>query len=182
MEPKRRVTLSKRLSKALRHRPDTLGLTLDPAGWVSIEAVLAGFAARGLTITRDDLDEIVRTSDKQRFAMSDDGCSIRAHQGHSVEVELGHPVVEPPPELFHGTVARFVESIRTNGLERGSRHHVHLSENVDTATRVGARRGKAVILRIDARRMARQGFVFHRTPNGVWLTEHVPAEFIAFPD
>jgi putative RNA 2'-phosphotransferase len=181
VEPKRRVTLSKLLSRALRHRPDTLNLTLDAAGWVGVDAVLEGFAARGLELTRAELDEIVQTSDKQRFASSEDGRSIRANQGHSVDVELGHPVAEPPPELFHGTVARFVESIRANGLERGSRHHVHLSENIDTATRVGARRGKAVILRIDAGRMARAGFVFHRTPNGVWLTEHVPAEFIAFP-
>lgn len=181
MDSERRTRLSKLLSKVLRHRPDMMGLAIDPAGWVAIDAVLAGFAARGVGLTRDDLHEIVRTSDKQRFALSDDGASIRANQGHSVDVDLGHPVAEPPPELFHGTVARFVDSIRERGLERRGRHHVHLSESVETACRVGARRGTPVIVRVDARRMVARGFVFQRTPNGVWLTDHVPAEFIEFP-
>jgi putative RNA 2'-phosphotransferase len=182
VERARKKSLSKLLSKVFRHRPEMVGVVLDPAGWVGVDELLAAFARCDVELTRDDLDEIVRTSDKQRFALSEDGRSIRANQGHSVEVELGHPALEPPAELFHGTIARFLESIRRIGLGRGSRHHVHLSENVETATRVGARRGKPVVLRIDARRMAASGFVFHRTPNGVWLTERVPAEYIAFPE
>jgi putative RNA 2'-phosphotransferase len=178
----RKKTLSKLLSKVLRHRPEMVGLVLDAGGWIGVDELLGALAQRGHVLTRDDLDEIVMTSDKQRFALSEDGRSIRANQGHSVSVELGYPAQEPPAELFHGTVARFLDSIRHSGLERGARHHVHLSESVDTATRVGARRGKPVVLRIDARRMALAGIVFHRTPNGVWLTECVPAEYIAFPE
>ena len=174
----RAVHLSKLLSLVLRHRPDELGLTLDRAGWTSVDALLAALAARGETVSAADLAELVRTSDKQRFALSPDGRRIRAQQGHSVPIELGHAPAAPPAILFHGTVARFLPSIRRRGLVKGARHHVHLSETIEIAARVGGRRGQPVVLRIRAAEMAAAGHVFFLTPNAVWLTEHVPAAFI----
>jgi putative RNA 2'-phosphotransferase len=176
------VHLSKLLSLTLRHEPGRMGLALDTAGWVAVDAVLRGFAENGTPMTRDELEAIVRSSDKQRFALSDDGVRIRANQGHSVEVELGYEPASPPPLLFHGTVHRFLASIRERGLVRGQRHHVHLSATADTASRVGQRRGRPVVLRIQAAAMAQRGHEFFLAANGVWLAEFVPVDYILFPE
>jgi len=175
---KRRVHVSKYLSRHLRHAPEDLGLTLEPGGWVPIEALLAGAAAAGFPITREELDEVVRTSDKQRFALDETGTKIRANQGHSVEVDLQLTPAEPPAELFHGTAERNVEAILRDGLRKMARHHVHLSPDTETATRVGQRHGKPVVLVVDAARLRADGHTFFRSANGVWLVDEVPAQYL----
>lgn len=172
---------SKFLSLVLRHQPELIGIVLDDAGWTDVDTLLAKARAKGTSITRDELVEIVKSSDKQRFALSSDGTRIRANQGHSVEVELDLPPTPPPAVLLHGTVDKFLDSIRKTGLVKGSRHHVHLSADLETASKVGARRGKPVLLEIRADAMADRGHVFYRSANGVWLVDHVPPEFIVFP-
>ena len=174
-------TQSKFLSLILRHEPARIGLALDANGWTDVAPLLAACTAHGVPIGRDELDELVRSSDKQRFALSPDGARIRANQGHSVEVDLALAPVAPPERLYHGTVARALDSIRASGLLKGERHHVHLSAETDTATTVGARRGKAVILTVRAGAMAAAGHAFYRSANGVWLADHVPVEFIDLP-
>jgi putative RNA 2'-phosphotransferase len=173
------VHLSKFLSFVLRHKPDAIGLALDPQGWASIDELIARGNAAGTQFSRQDLLNVVETSDKKRFSISADGLRIRAAQGHSVSVELGLPPQEPPPILFHGTATRFIESILSEGLKPQARQQVHLSANETTARRVGQRHGKPVILKVDARRMHAEGFKFYRADNGVWLTDHVPPEFLA---
>ncbi|HEU0032822.1 MAG TPA: TIGR02452 family protein [Kofleriaceae bacterium] len=173
--------ISKFLSLVLRHDPARIGITLDSAGWTDVDALLAASAAHGVRITRDALLDIVRSSDKQRFALSEDATRIRANQGHSVDVDLELPPATPPERLFHGTVDAALAGIRAQGLVRGARHHVHLSADRETATKVGSRRGAPVILEIRARAMADAGHVFYRSENGVWLVDHVPVEFIELP-
>jgi putative RNA 2'-phosphotransferase len=173
---------SKFLSLVLRHDPGQIGIELDEAGWTDVAALLAAAERHGVRLTRAELGEIVATSDKQRFALSDDGARIRANQGHSVEVDLQLEVVPPPATLYHGTVDGALAGIRDKGLLRGARHHVHLSADLATATKVGGRRGKPVVLTIDARAMSEAGHTFYRSTNGVWLVDAVPAAFIAFPD
>jgi putative RNA 2'-phosphotransferase len=175
---KRRVHVSRFLSRHLRHAPADLGLTLEAGGWVPIDAVLAGAAAAGMRITREELDEVVRTSDKQRFAIDETGTKIRANQGHSVEVDLQLEASEPPAELFHGTAERNVAGILRAGLRKMARHHVHLSPDTETATRVGQRHGKPVVLVVDAAGMRAAGHLFYRSANGVWLVDEVPARFL----
>jgi putative RNA 2'-phosphotransferase len=175
------VRISKLLSYGLRHAPGELGLALDGAGWAEVASVLRSLAARGEQVTAADLAAIVRASDKQRFALSEDGTRIRANQGHSIPVDLGLVPSEPPERLYHGTVARFVGAIRASGLQRGARQRVHLSIDTPTAQAVGARRGTPVVLVVRAREMHAAGHVFHRADNGVWLTERVPAEYLEFP-
>jgi putative RNA 2'-phosphotransferase len=172
------TTISKFMSLVLRHQPEKIGLALDAAGWASVDDLLARAAAHGRGISRDELNEVVATSDKRRFALSDDGTRIRANQGHSVEVDLGLAPVAPPAVLLHGTASRFVDSILRTGLERRSRHHVHLTESPAIGEAVGRRYGKAVILRVAASTMAAQGYVFFRSANDVWLVEAVPPQFI----
>ena len=134
-----------------------------------------------MPLTRAELEAIVATSDKQRFALSSDGTRIRANQGHSVEVDLALAPATPPERLYHGTVERALGGIRAHGLVRGARHHVHLSADLATATKVGARRGRPVVLVVRAAEMAAAGYAFFRSDNGVWLVEHVPVEFLDLP-
>ncbi|WP_412541347.1 RNA 2'-phosphotransferase [Longispora sp. K20-0274] len=168
------VRISKRMSKALRHQPERLGLTLDQAGWVPVEDLLAA-----LHLTRDELDRVVAENNKKRFEVV--GGRIRASQGHSVEVDLGYEPAEPPVVLYHGTPTGNVAAILAQGLLKGNRHHVHLSQDTATAEQVGARRGRPVVLTVHAGRMAADGHVFFRSTNGVWLTEHVPAAYVTAP-
>lgn len=175
------IRTSKLLSLLLRHRPEAGALRLDAGGWANVDDVLAALARAGRRIDRARLEQIVRTSDKRRFAFSDDGRSVRAQQGHSVEVELGHAVAPPPAVLFHGTVADALPAIRREGLRRGARHHVHLSADVESARAVGARRGVPIVITIDAAAMAADGHAFFVSPNGVWLTDHVPPQYLSVP-
>ena len=173
------VRISKFLSKHLRHDPAGIGLTLGPGGWVEVEALLTACGRKGVVISRAQLDRVVAGSDKQRFALSDDGRQIRANQGHSVEVDLQlEPASEVPAALYHGTGAQTVEVILREGLRRMARHHVHLSPDVETARRVGGRHGRAVVLVVDARAMQAAGAVFYCSANGVWLTEAVAPEYL----
>lgn len=172
------VRLSKFLSLVLRHEPERLGLTLDAAGWVSVDELLAACARERMSVTRERLEQIVASSDKQRFSIDKARSRIRANQGHSVPVELGYAFAVPPELLFHGTIDKFLSSIRAGGLRKGERHHMHLSENEETARKVGARRGRPVILVIRAGDMQRAGHTFFLSSNGVWLVDHVPAEFL----
>ena len=179
MDARQAVHASKFLSVVLRHRREAAGVSLDPEGWVDVGEVLAGARRRGLAITHEELRHIVASSDKQRFAFSEDGRRIRANQGHSRPVDLGLHPTGPPARLFHGTVERGVESIFATGLERRSRQYVHLSADTDTACRVGARRGLPVVLRIDSAAMASAGHLFYLSRNGVRLVEAVPPEYIS---
>jgi len=168
---------SKFISLVLRHKPETIGLVLDAEGWASVPDLLERMAAHGHALTLDQLRTVVETNDKKRFTL--DGNRIRAAQGHSVQVSLGLSAVVPPDVLYHGTATRFVEAIRAEGLTPQSRQQVHLSADVETATTVGQRHGKPHIFKVDAVRMARDGFAFFQADNGVWLTDRVPAEYLS---
>jgi putative RNA 2'-phosphotransferase len=173
--------ISKRLSLHLRHAPQSIGITLDPAGWVDVDVLLGALARHGLTIDRARLDAVVAANDKQRFAFDATGTRIRANQGHSVTVELDLPVLDPPAVLFHGTHPGALDAIRAEGLRPMARHHVHLSPDRATAERVGGRRGRPVVLEVDAAGVQADGHEFRRSENGVWLVDHVPPHRLAFP-
>lgn len=175
---KRIVQVSKYLSLVLRHKPEEIGIALDSAGWVEVDRLLDALAAKGLPVSREELEFVVANNDKKRFAFSGDGLRIRASQGHSIEVDLQYEPCEPPEILYHGAPERFLDPIRAQGLLKGKRQHVHLSGDRDTAATVGQRRGKPVILLIRAGEMRRAGHLFYRSANGVWLTEHVPPSFL----
>ncbi|MCX5312024.1 RNA 2'-phosphotransferase [Streptomyces sp. NBC_00154] len=179
MDERRTVKVSKYLSKHLRHHPERIGIALDANGWVPIDELLRATTRHNFPITRAELDHVVAVNDKQRYAI--EGDRIRASQGHTVPVDLDLPPVEPPAYLYHGTVGHALDAIRTEGLRPMNRRHVHLSPDRETATHVGARRGRPVVLSVDAAAMHRAGHVFYVSANGVWLTEAVPPEFLRFP-
>ncbi|MTB52357.1 RNA 2'-phosphotransferase [Lewinella sp. W8] len=178
MNTKTLTRTSRKLSLVLRHKPEVIGLKLDASGWAEVSHLLAQLERHGTAISRAELQYIVDHNDKQRFRFSEDGLRIRANQGHSIEVELGLRATPPPKVLYHGTARRFVDSILRTGLERRSRQHVHLSDNLETAIKVGGRHGKPVVFHVRAAAMAADGHTFFRSDNGVWLTEAVPTEFL----
>jgi len=173
MNEKDTIRISKRLARHLRHAPAEIGIRLTADGWTDVEPLITA-----LGISREQLEHVVTTNDKRRYAFDDSGTQIRASQGHSVPVELDLPAATPPDTLYHGTVARFLDAIMAEGLRPMSRHDVHLSPDVPTAVRVGSRRGQPVVLQVDAGRMHADGHVFRLSANGVWLTEHVPATYL----
>jgi putative RNA 2'-phosphotransferase len=178
MDEKRLVKLSKYLSRHLRHQPEALGLTLELGGWAAVETLLAAMARHGVTISRAELEEIVARNNKQRFAFDETGARIRASQGHSVAVDLELAPMAPPDTLYHGTSQATVDAILREGLRKMRRQHVHLTAENATAVNVGSRHGAPAVLLVDAAAMARDGYLFFRSENSVWLTESVPPRYL----
>src|SRR5262245_14282097 len=168
MDNKRLVHISKYLSLHLRHQPERIGLKLEDGGWIDVDTLLTACANNGFPLTRAELEEVVVRNDKQRFSFDETGTRLRANQGHSVEVDLQLQLAVPPPLLYHGTTERLVAAILENGLMKMKRHHVHLSPTLETARKVGARRGRPVLLAVDAAAMHAAGHSFYVSANGVW--------------
>ncbi len=179
MDNKITTHASKFLSLVLRHQPEIINLEIDEYGWALIDDIIA-LSRDKIRLTRELIEEVVITSDKQRYSLSDDGKYIRANQGHSIKVNLQLHPKEPPAMLYHGTATRFVESIKAEGLKPGKRQHVHLSSNIETAISVGSRHGKPTVIKIQAELMHTQGYEFFLSDNEVWLTSSVPLEFLIF--
>jgi len=178
VEQSRLVKISKYLSKHLRHAPEQIGLTLAIGGWVNVDDLLSACAAHQFPITRTELEAVVATSDKQRFAFDETRTRIRANQGHSVDVDLELQPQIPPDVLYHGTGEQSVPAILQSGLLKLSRHHVHLSKDVETARKVGMRHGRPVIFAIAATAMQQAGLTFYCSDNGVWLVDEVPPQYL----
>lgn len=178
MHPKQLIRTSRKISLVLRHTPEAIGLSLDKNGWADVKDLLRLMTQSGTPLNRSELETIVAENNKQRFRFSEDGRKIRANQGHSLDVDLQMKPVSPPAVLYHGTATTAVESILKTGLDKRKRQHVHLSYERETATKVGGRHGKPVILIVDAARMAADGYKFYRSDNGVWLTEAVPVTYL----
>jgi len=178
MNKETHTKISKSLSYWLRHRPEAIGIIISKDGWVDVSDLIEK-AQKEVEFNLEDLKEVVKNCEKQRFKLSDDFSKIKANQGHSVKVKLDFKEIAAPPVLYHGTVSQFIDSIMKKGLLPGKRHHVHLSKDIETANIVGARRGKPVVLKIDATRMQDEGFRFYISDNGVYLTDSVPKKYIS---
>jgi putative RNA 2'-phosphotransferase len=179
------VKLSKLMSLALRHDPESFNLSLNENGWVAVGALVAAIAARPKWnwVEARHIRHVVETSDKQRFEIKDD--LIRARYGHSRAARPAYLAVEPPPILYHGTPRRTLEAIRQGGIKAMSRQYVHLSARPEMALQVGRRRdARPALLVIRAAEAHAAGVIFG-TPSGeqdnIYLVERVPPEFIEFP-
>ena len=178
LDEKSLVKRSRYLARHLRHQPEALGLTLEPGGWVAVDALLATMRRHGVELSRAELEEIVARNNKQRFSFDETGTRIRANQGHSIPVDLQLASVTPPDALYHGTSKAMVRPILREGLQKMRRQHVHLSRDKATAIKVGSRHGAPVVLLVDAAAMARDGYQFYLSDNGVWLTDHAPPRYL----
>lgn len=173
--------VSKFLSLVLRHKPEVAGVKLDAHGWADVDKLIDGCQKLGKDIDMVMLERTVVENDKVRFTFNSDKTKIRANQGHSIAVDVELEEETPPLYLYHGTLERNHASIKERGLLKMKRLHVHLSLDEETAEKVAARRvGASLICKIDSGAMARDGYKFYRSKNGVWLTEHVPMKYIMF--
>lgn len=178
LKEKQITRLSKFLSLVLRHRPEVLGIELDENGWTSIDDLLKKLATTDKKMSIETLQYVVANNSKKRFAFNDALTMIRANQGHSVKVELDYQPIKPPKILYHGTAQKFIGNIFREGLKKRQRHHVHLSADLKTASMVGKRHGELVILEVLSQKMYEQKMDFFLSENDVWLTDHVPVEFL----
>jgi len=176
------VRMSKFLCLVLRHKPETIGLTLDDEGWANVEELIRKALDAGVVIDRPTLRQLVEHGEKRRFSFNADGNSIKADYGHSIPVSLGGEPSEPPESLYHGTAQRFLASIMEDGLGPGTRQYVHLVEDEKTAFDVGGRHGEPVVLTVKAHAMHEDGFRFFKTESGIWLTKEVPKEYLTKKD
>jgi putative RNA 2'-phosphotransferase len=179
MDDARLVRVSRFLSKHLRHQPQRLGLTLERGGWVAVDDLLRACALHAMPLSLDELEEVVARNDKRRFAFDESGERIRANQGHSVAVDLQLAPVAPPAILYHGTSHAVIDTVLREGLRKMRRHHVHLSEDVQTAMKVGRRHGQPVVFVVDAGAMTADGALFFRSENGVWLVDAVAPRYLS---
>lgn len=172
------INISKFLSLVLRHQPETIGIELDQNGWTDVSNLIEKTNKYGIKLDRETLNHIVVTNAKKRFAFNDTLDRIRASQGHSVEIELGYENQKPPEILYHGTSEKSVQSILNTGLEKRNRQHVHLSNDIETAMKVGQRHGKPFVFKVLAEQMYNDDFRFFISDNGVWLTDDVPIKYL----
>ncbi|MEC3874226.1 RNA 2'-phosphotransferase [Chryseobacterium salviniae] len=178
MNEKHNKKTSKFLSLVLRHQPEVINLNVDEKGWAGVEELKEKSAENNIYFTLEELDEIVETNDKKRFIFNEDKTKIRANQGHSIVVDLALKPQQPPEFLYHGTAENNVNSILEKGIEKRNRQHVHLSSDKDTASKVGMRHGKPILLTIMTGKMHQDGIVFYLSENNVWLTDFVDPEYI----
>lgn len=170
--------LSKFMSLILRHKPETIGISLDPHGYADVDELLKGMNKHGSTIDFETLEEIVKTDNKQRYSFNSDKSKIRANQGHSIEVNVDLEELQPPNVLYHGTGEKSVQSIKEQGIKKMGRLYVHLSKDYETAIKVGSRHGKPVVFQIDTKQMYQDGYQFFLSKNKIWLTKKVPTKYI----
>ena len=179
----RKNSTSKFISLILRHKPETIGITLDEHGWADVQELIDGINhAGGHSLDREILEEIVRSDEKQRYSFNEDHTLIRANQGHSIAVDVELEEKTPPDILWHGTGEKYVESIDAQGLIPKSRLYVNLSSDIETAKKVGSRHGRPVIYEIDCRQMAEDGYRFYESANHIWLTREVPVIYLKKED
>ena len=178
MISKEDIKASKFISLVLRHKPEEANLKLDEHGYSNTEDLLQGMNKKGFKVTFTDLKRIVEQDEKQRYSFNDNKTKIRANQGHSIKVDLELQSIKPPNVLYHGTATRFKDSILKEGIKKQKRQYVHLSSNIETATKVGKRHGELIIFSVDSKRMYKDGYKFYLSENKVWLTDYVPNKYL----
>ena len=169
---------SKFMSLLLRHKPEVGNIKLDSLGYTDVNKLLTV-----LDISKEELDEIVRTDNKKRYSYNEDETKIRANQGHSVKnVHIDFKEYIGDKKLYHGSAMKYFDSIMKNGLCPQTRQYVHLSQDIATAINVGMRHAKTkdnlVIFEIDTKTMKKDGYKFYISDNNVVLTECIPEKYL----
>lgn len=170
--------ISKYMCLILRHKPETIGITLDEHGWANVDELIDGIRKDNPGFDLGHLYEIVKTDSKGRYSFNEDKTLIRCNQGHSIPVDVELKEAKPPKQLWHGTGEKYVSAIDEQGLLHKNRLYVHLSTNEETAIKVGKRHGKPVLYTVNAEEMYQDGYKFFLSKNGVWLTDHVPVKYL----
>lgn len=170
--------ISKFLNLFLGHKPQIIELTLDEQGWASVAKLVEQMNKNGFAISTDMLDYVVASA-AQRFTYNDDKTRIKASEWYAPHtVSAGFTPQQPPAVLYHGTGKRSVPSILSKGIDKRTRQHVHLSADKETALASAQRHGLPYLFVVAAAEMHRDGHSFYFADNKVWLTHHVPAQYL----
>ncbi|KAF7707497.1 tRNA 2'-phosphotransferase 1 [Silurus meridionalis] len=176
----REVRLSKSLTFALRHGAARMGLNMGSDGFVFVDELLTHGQFQSFSV--EEIERVVATNDKQRFKLQthpENGrLQIRANQGHTVQVENLEmtPVVldapDCPQEAVHGSYMKNWPSIRSRGLSRMLRTHIHLAPGLPGEDQVisGMRYNCDLAVYVNVRKALADGIEFYWSENKVLLT------------
>lgn len=179
LSEKQKTNISKYIALVLRHKPEEANLTLNKEGYCNTNDLIKAIRNNFGKFSMEDLETIVAEDSKGRYSFNEYKTMIRANQGHSTnQVDITFKEIVPPDVLYHGTASRFLDSIYKEGLKPMSRQYVHLSKDIDTATKVGERHGLVKVLNINAKQMYEDGYKFYLSENNVYLTKEVPQRYI----
>ena len=174
------------ITTALRHKPELLGLHIDKSGYCSVEELVSSLRRIGHKTDKNYIEDVGKN---ERFSFNADHTRIRADYGNSLGLELSDMYFDsktPPDILYHGTSLDALEGIKEKGIIRFAygknkpRDHIFLTESIAVAKKKGARHGRSVTLPIDSYRMHQDGYLFYHAKLDIWLTDHVPSEYILF--
>jgi 2'-phosphotransferase len=165
--------VARRMSKILRHSAVKEKICMNDEGFINISLLV-----KHLGTTADVILKIVATNSKKRFALSPDGKSVRANQGHGLPVTLALTELTPNSEYdtcLHGTTIEAAKLILENGLSKMSRNHIHFAIGMPGADGVisGMRKSSSVVFVLDMKRAMTDGIVFYMSANGVILSEGI---------
>lgn len=184
MDREQRKRLSKFLSLVLRHKPEKIGIALDPKGFCNISELIAKINQKtGFQVTKEQLEDLARPTgnpqDKVRFEI--EGDRIRAGHGHSIAIDMYEEVIPSGP-LFHGTPDFAVPSIQEDGLQPMARDKVHLSYDKAITIEAARRRHKSVTLvEVNVELAMREGVVFYSSADPrIVLSDAIPPQCLVF--
>ncbi|XP_067011659.1 tRNA 2'-phosphotransferase 1 [Anabrus simplex] len=172
--------LSKTLSWLLRHGAVKEGLPISVDGYVEVSEILNHKSLRN-RYTIEDIQRVVDENDKKRFTLT--SCTetgrlkIKANQGHSIQAVSDDsltPITHPTEvsAVIHGTYFKFWDKIRTEGLSRMSRLHIHFApgEPGDNQVISGMRASCQIYIYINMEKALADGIPFYRSVNNVILS------------
>lgn len=179
------VKASKQLSYLLRHGAKDENIQITDDGFVRIEDIISKYPV----LSRNIIQQIVDNDEKNRYLIKDN--SIRANQGHSMDVEIEMELItrhEDIPVVIHGTYTKNWQSIKTEGLKKMGRKHIHFApgfigeENVKS----GMRKSCNLFITIDAEKCMKDSIKFYRSSNNVILSSGIdgviPAKYFKSVD
>jgi 2'-phosphotransferase len=179
---RKHTNLSKSLSWLLRHGAVQNGIKVSPDGYVLLDDVLK--MKQFSKNTLDEVQFVVDNNEKKRFDLKQDNSQyyIRANQGHSIEVaskikqeELLTKLTEPLENVLHGTTYEKYKLIKTSGLKKMERSHIHFAITDDFVVgnkdQSGIRYNAEVLIFLDMKSAMSDGIEFYVSQNKVVLSE-----------
>ncbi len=167
--------LSKTLSYFLRHAPGEADLEPGEQGFVRLENVASALQKKGWSkLNVNKLRKKLKDPNVERFEVRGD--AVRATYGHSIDVQLEYPEIEPDSSFYHGTSPAAWNKIKTEGLKPMGRRYVHLSRTKEEALRVGRRHHPEPVLLAVLAAKANETRFYRAGP--VVLAERVPAKYL----
>jgi putative RNA 2'-phosphotransferase len=173
--------LGRFLALVLRHKPESIGITLDSAGFVEVAVLAQAIAAQpGWSSVTADAIRAATHKDAKRYELSGD--RVRARYGHTILIATPGKEVVPPEWLYHGTEPAALDALRQQGLQPQGRQFVHLSVTRQDALTIGQRHSPdAVVVTVQARGAHDAGILFYLASPTVYLVREVPPIFLRLP-